>query len=76
LAQARLLWDAVDDRFGEMVMDRIFWNQRLKQTLQSVMVGRAASRPTPPFRLARYFGTEELVTPHRTDAHFATLLQR
>jgi hypothetical protein len=38
LAQARQLWDAVDDRFGQMVMDRVFWNQRLKQGLQSVMV--------------------------------------
>jgi hypothetical protein len=38
MAQARLLWDAIDDRFGEMVMDNVFWKQQLKQGLQLAMV--------------------------------------
>lgn len=29
--QARVIWDSIDNRFGEMVHDNIFWNQTLKQ---------------------------------------------
>lgn len=29
---ARQLWDSVDNRFGEMVGDNVFWNQVLKQS--------------------------------------------
>jgi len=33
LAQSRHLMDSMDDRFGEMVQDNLFWNPILKQTL-------------------------------------------
>ena len=33
-AAARQIWDSVDNRFGEMVSDNVFWNQVLKQTAQ------------------------------------------
>lgn len=29
---ARTIWDSVDNRFGEMVHDNVFWNKTLKQT--------------------------------------------
>jgi hypothetical protein len=29
--QARVIWDSIDNRFGEMVQDNIFWNQTFKQ---------------------------------------------
>lgn len=29
--QARELWDSIDNRFGELVMDNVFWNKFLKQ---------------------------------------------
>lgn len=29
---ARQIWDSVDNRFGEMVQDNVFWNKTLKQT--------------------------------------------
>jgi hypothetical protein len=31
VAAARGIWDSVDNRFGEMVKDNIFWNQTMKQ---------------------------------------------
>lgn len=31
---ARAIWDSIDNRFGEMVSDNIFWNKMLKQTAQ------------------------------------------
>lgn len=31
VAAARAVWDSVDNRFGEMVKDNIFWNQTMKQ---------------------------------------------
>ena len=31
VAAARQIWDSIDNRFGEMVDDNIFWNQTLKQ---------------------------------------------
>jgi hypothetical protein len=31
---ARMIWDSIDNRFGEMVQDNIFWNKTLKQTAQ------------------------------------------
>lgn len=31
---ARDIWDSIDNRFGEMVSDNIFWNKTLKQSLQ------------------------------------------
>jgi hypothetical protein len=31
---ARQIWDSIDNRFGEMVQDNIFWNKTLKQTAQ------------------------------------------
>ena len=34
LAAARQIWDSIDNRFGEMVQDNIFWNKTLKQTSQ------------------------------------------
>lgn len=34
---ARQIWDSIDNRFGEMVQDNIFWNQTLKQTAQLAM---------------------------------------
>ena len=37
MAFARRLWDSIDDRFGEMVLDNVFWNQRLKQSLQMIL---------------------------------------
>jgi hypothetical protein len=38
IAQARSIADSIDDRFGLMVMDNIFWNQKFKQILQLLMV--------------------------------------
>ena len=34
VAMARRIWDSIDNRFGEMVQDNIFWNKTLKQTAQ------------------------------------------
>lgn len=34
LTQARKISDTMDDRFGELVMDNLFWGRRAKQTLQ------------------------------------------
>ncbi len=31
VAQARQAWDSIDNRFGELVMDNVFWNKFLKQ---------------------------------------------
>ncbi len=31
---ARTIWDSIDNRFGEVVSDNIFWNKTLKQSLQ------------------------------------------
>lgn len=33
-AAARQIWDSIDNRFGEMVLDNVFWNKILKQSLQ------------------------------------------
>lgn len=32
-AHARRIWDSIDDRYGEMVMDNLFWNKSMKQAL-------------------------------------------
>jgi hypothetical protein len=37
VAAARSIWDSVDNRFGEMVNDNIFWNATLKQSAQLAM---------------------------------------
>ncbi len=37
LAMARKMVDAMDDRFGEMIQDNIFWNKVLKQSAQIEM---------------------------------------
>jgi hypothetical protein len=29
---ARMIWDSIDNRFGELVQDNIFWNRTLKQS--------------------------------------------
>lgn len=34
MAAARQVWDSVDNRFGELVQDNLFWNKMLKQSLQ------------------------------------------
>lgn len=34
IGAARQIWDSIDNRFGEMVSDNVFWNQTLKQTAQ------------------------------------------
>jgi hypothetical protein len=34
VAEARKIWDSIDNRFGEMVQDNIFWNKLLKQSAQ------------------------------------------
>lgn len=34
VAMARRIWDSIDNRFGEMVQDNIFWNKTLKQVAQ------------------------------------------
>ena len=39
-AKAREIVDVVDDRFGEMIMDNIFWGKRTKQTLQILTVSQ------------------------------------
>lgn len=31
---ARQIWDSIDNRFGEMVQDNIFWNKTMKQAAQ------------------------------------------
>lgn len=36
VAQATKVWDSIDNRFGEMVQDNIFWNKMLKQVSQLV----------------------------------------
>lgn len=33
-AAARQIWDSVDNRFGELVQDNLFWNKALKQSMQ------------------------------------------
>lgn len=33
-AAARQIWDSIDNRFGEMQLDNLFWNKMLKQTAQ------------------------------------------
>jgi hypothetical protein len=37
LAMARRIWDSIDNRFGEMVQDNLFWNNSLKQVAQTSM---------------------------------------
>jgi hypothetical protein len=37
LAAARQIWDSIDNRFGELVQDNIFWNKFLKQSSQISM---------------------------------------
>jgi hypothetical protein len=37
LAAARRIGDSIDNRFGEMVQDNIFWNKALKQSAQVMM---------------------------------------
>ena len=34
VAAARQVWDSIDNRFGEMVKDNIFWDQTMKQVAQ------------------------------------------
>jgi hypothetical protein len=34
VAAARQIWDSIDNRFGEMVQDNIFWNKTMKQVAQ------------------------------------------
>lgn len=34
MAVAREIWDSIDNRFGELVQDDLFWNRMLKQSLQ------------------------------------------
>jgi len=34
---AQQIWDSIDNRFGEMVQDNIFWNKMLKQSAQLAM---------------------------------------
>lgn len=34
---AREIWDSIDNRFGELVNDNVFWNQLLKQSAQLAM---------------------------------------
>jgi hypothetical protein len=34
VAMARKIWDSIDNRFGEMVNDNVFWNQAFKQAAQ------------------------------------------
>jgi hypothetical protein len=36
-AQARKIWDSMDNRFGELVTDNIFWDAHLKQTAQLML---------------------------------------
>lgn len=37
IAAAREIWDSVDNRFGEMVRDNIFWKNTYKQALQIML---------------------------------------
>ena len=37
VAMARKIWDSIDNRFGEMVQDNIFWNKTMKQAAQVAM---------------------------------------
>jgi hypothetical protein len=37
VSAAREIWDSVDNRFGELVSDNVFWNQMLKQSAQLAM---------------------------------------
>jgi len=37
LAAARQIWDSIDNRFGELVSDNIFWNNLLKQSAMLLM---------------------------------------
>ena len=37
VAMARKIWDSIDNRFGEMVQDNIFWNKTMKQVAQIAM---------------------------------------
>jgi hypothetical protein len=37
VAMARKIWDSIDNRFGEMVQDNIFWNKTMKQVAQVAM---------------------------------------
>lgn len=37
IAQARVIWDSIDNRFGELVNDNVFWHNTLKQTAQLAM---------------------------------------
>ena len=32
VAEARKIWDSIDNRFGEMVQDNVFWDKTLKQS--------------------------------------------
>jgi hypothetical protein len=37
VAMARKLVDSIDDRFGELIQDNVFWNKAMKQTAQIAM---------------------------------------
>jgi Large polyvalent protein associated domain 23 len=37
LAMARRIWDSIDNRFGEVVQDNLFWNRALKQSAQTAL---------------------------------------
>lgn len=37
LKAARQIWDSIDNRFGEMVQDNIFWKQHMKQSAMLAM---------------------------------------
>lgn len=37
LTAARKIWDSIDNRFGEMVQDNLFWNKMLQQSSQLAM---------------------------------------
>ena len=67
---ARMIWDSIDNRFGEMVHDNIFWNKMLKQSAQLAMrsyswnlgtvseiVGGTASAIRHPFSSLGYAGS-------------------
>ncbi len=38
LVAARKIWDSVDNRFGEMVADNLFWNKTQKQVAQASLL--------------------------------------
>ena len=40
VTRARQVWDSIDDRFGEVVMDNLFWSRGLKDTLNILAVSQ------------------------------------